>query len=226
MDKKTLAQTIDHAILKPDLTVGDLQRECDVARQYGVYSVCVRPSDVSRACRFLAASGVLVGTVIGFPHGTTTTGVKVSEAVEAIESGAKEVDMVINIGRLRSGDYDYVAEDIRRVVEAGHARGAVVKVILETALLDDPAKVKACELAEAAGADFVKTSTGFAGGGATVDDIRLMRAAVSDRVQIKASGGIRTYAAAKEFLALGCSRLGLSSTQVIMETEEAADADY
>ncbi|MGI5839350.1 MAG: deoxyribose-phosphate aldolase [bacterium] len=225
MDKKALAKTIDHAILKPEQTAADLVRECAVAREYGVFSVCVKPSDVARAAELLQDSEVKVSTVIGFPHGGTTSAVKVSEAREAIENGAAELDMVINIGRLRSGDYDYVEAEIRGVVEAAHPKGVLVKVIIETALLDDGAKTTACRLAEKAGADFVKTSTGFGGGGATLADIELMRKTVGPQMQIKASG-IRTAEFAAALLDAGCARLGVSGTNALLESIKAADGDY
>lgn len=226
MDRKTVAKTIDHAILKPDQTIHDLERECAIARKYGVFSVCVKPSDVTRAVELLRGSDVKVSTVIGFPHGATTSAVKTFEAREAIAGGAAELDMVINIGRLRSGDYDYVEAEIRGVVEAAHPKGVLVKVIIETALLDDGAKTTACRLAEKAGADFVKTSTGFGGGGATLADIELMRKTVGPQMQIKASGGIRTAEFAAALLDAGCARLGVSGTKALLESIKAADGDY
>lgn len=221
MDRRTLAKTIDHAILKPDQTADDLARECAIARECGVYSVCVKPSDVARAVELVRGSDVKVSTVIGFPHGATTPAVKVFEAREAMAGGAAELDMVINIGRLLAGEYEYVEAEIRGVVGAAHASGVLVKVIIETALLDAQAKVAACRLAEKAGADFVKTSTGFNGSGAKLEDIKLMRDSLGPKMQIKASGGIRTSEFAAALLAAGCARLGVSGVKALLES--AAD---
>lgn len=217
MDKKTIAGMIDHAVLKPEATDMDLERECSIAVKYGVASVCVKPSHVVMAKKLLASSGVAVSTVIGFPHGSTTTGCKVAEALEALENGAVELDMVINIGRLLSGDMDFVREDIKSVVEAAHKRGALLKVIIETSLLSDEMKAYACRLSEEAGADFVKTSTGFNGGGAALADIVIMKNSVSPKVRLKASGGIKSFQQAVEFAEAGCSRLGTSSTEAILQ---------
>ncbi|MBM9465522.1 deoxyribose-phosphate aldolase [Aeromicrobium sp. YIM 150415] len=210
-----IAAQIDHAILKPELTRDDVDADLDLAREYGIFSVCVRPSDVAHAVERLAGSAVAVGTVIGFPHGTTTTQTKVAEARQALEDGALELDMVLNIGRLRSGLVEDVEADIRAVKRA--AGDHIVKVILETALLDDGQKVAACEAAERAGADFVKTSTGFAGGGATLEDVRLMRAAVGPGVQVKASGGVRGLDTLLEMRGAGVTRFGTSATRVILD---------
>ncbi len=216
MDYKKIASAIDHAVLKPQATDGDVERECAVAKKYNVASVCVKPCHVELACSLLKGSGVKVSTVVGFPHGGTTTASKVAECIESIENGAEEIDMVINIGKLLSGDFDYVYRDIEQVVEAAHSRSVLVKVILETCLLDRESIVKACEIAEKAGADYVKTSTGFGGGGATIEDVLLMKASVSDRVGIKASGGISDAAKAWEFIEAGCGRIGTSSTEMIL----------
>mgnify|MGYP003407770887 FL=1 len=199
-----IAATIDHAILKPDLTRDEVNAELDIAREWGVFSVCVRPSDIAYAVNYLQGSSVAVGTVIGFPHGTTSTAAKVAEAQQALEDGATELDMVLNIGWLRSGLDAEVEADIRAVVDT--ADGVIVKVIFETAYLDDEQIVRACALTAAAGADFVKTSTGFAGGGATVDHIRLMRANTDPRVQVKASGGVRGLESAIDMLDAGATR--------------------
>ncbi|MDZ8201768.1 deoxyribose-phosphate aldolase [Microbacterium sp. SSW1-59] len=209
-----LAATIDHAILKPELTRADLDAELDVAAEWKVFSVCVRPSDIPHAVARLQGTGVAVGTVIGFPHGTTSTAAKVAEAGQALADGAVELDMVLNIGMLRSGMDDAVESDIRAVVEA--AGDHIVKVIFETAYLDDEQIGRACRLSEAAGADFVKTSTGFAGGGATVAHIRLMRASVGENVQVKASGGVRGFDAAVAMLEAGATRLGTSAAATIL----------
>ncbi len=209
-----LAATIDHAILKPELTRTEVDAELDLAARWGVFSVCVRPSDVPHAVERLAGTGVVVGTVIGFPHGTTSTVAKVCEVRRALEDGAAELDMVINIGWLRSGFDAETADDIRRVVEASDGR--VTKAILETSLLDDEQIVRACRLAEQAGAAFVKTSTGFAGGGATAPHVALMRATVGPGVQVKASGGVRSLDTALTMLSAGATRLGTSASATIL----------
>lgn len=210
-----IAATIDHAILKPELTLAEVDADLDLAARYGIFSVCVRPGDVAHAVAALAGTGVAVGTVIGFPHGSTSTAAKVAESRQALADGASELDMVLAIGRLRSGLLDQVEADIAAVVAA--AEGRIVKVILETAYLDDDQIVAACQAAERAGASFVKTSTGFAGGGATVPHVTLMRASVSPAVQVKASGGVRSLDAALEMLDLGVTRLGTSATAVILD---------
>jgi len=203
---------IDHAVLKPDATDSDLERECAIAVKYKVASVCVKPCHVKYAAELLKNASVKVSTVIGFPHGTTTTMCKVAEAREAIENGAVELDMVINIGKLISRDFDYVEKDIKSVVDEAHSKGVIVKVILETALLDDELKEIACKISDKCGADYVKTSTGFNGRGADLADIILMKNSVSERVGIKASGGIKSFEQAVAFAKAGCTRLGTSST--------------
>lgn len=220
--ERDLAATIDHAILKPELTRADVDAELDVAAEWGVFSVCVRPSDIAHAVERLAGTGVNVGTVIGFPHGTTSSAAKVAEVRQALADGAVEFDMVVNIGALRSGFDDAVVADIQAVVAA--AAGKVTKVILETSLLDDEQIARGSRLTEAGGADFVKTSTGFAGGGATVPHVELMRASVGPRVQVKASGGVRSYADALAMLAAGATRLGTSGSAVILGEARRVDA--
>lgn len=220
--ERELAATIDHAILKPELTRADVDAELDIAAEWGVFSVCVRPSDIAYAVSRLAGTGVAVGTVIGFPHGTTSTAAKVAETRQALADGAAEVDMVVNIGALRSGFDDVVADDIRAVVEA--ASGHIVKVILETALLDEEQIERGSRLTEQGGADFVKTSTGFAGGGATIPHVSLMRATVGEGVQVKASGGVRSYADALAMLEAGATRLGTSGSAVILGEARRVDA--
>lgn len=211
-----LAAAIDHSLLKPELTLTEVEDGCQVAGTYGVVSVCAKPADVARCVELLAGSTVAVGTVVGFPHGAHTTATKVFEAERALADGATELDMVLNIGRLRSGEDAFVEQDIRAVV--GAAQGAaLVKVILENAYLDDDEKVRGCRLAEAAGADFVKTSTGFAPSGSTLLDLKLMRASVSDRVRIKAAGGVRTLDALLAVLAIGVSRIGATATATILD---------
>ncbi|THG32375.1 deoxyribose-phosphate aldolase [Naasia lichenicola] len=210
-----IAGLIDHAILKPELTRADVDSQLDTAAQYSIFSVCVRPSDIAHAVSKLEGSGVLVGTVIGFPHGTTSSQAKAAEARQAIADGAAELDMVLNIGRLRSGLITDVEDDIRAVVDA--ADGTLVKVILETAFLSDEEIVAGCEAAERAGADFVKTSTGFAGGGATIPHLTLMRASVSAGVEVKASGGVRDLDTLLEMRELGVTRFGTSATATILD---------
>lgn len=220
--ERELAAAIDHAILKPELTRADVDAELDIAAEWGVFSVCVRPSDIPHAVERLAGTGVAVGTVIGFPHGTTSTAAKVAETRQAIADGAAEVDMVVNIAALRSGFDDVVVSDIRAVVEA--ADGRVTKVILETALLDDEQIERGSRLTEAGGAHFVKTSTGFAGGGATVPHVELMRRTVGAGVEVKASGGVRSYADALAMLEAGATRLGTSGSAVILGEARRVDA--
>lgn len=217
-----IAKTIDHSLLRPELTEQEVASGCDLAQRYHVASVCARPCDVPLAARLLKGSDVKVGTVIGFPHGSSTTETKVFEARQALESGAEELDMVLNIGWLRSGADERVGSEIRAVVEA--AAGRVVKVILENAYLTDAEKVRACHLVEEAGAQFVKTSTGFAPTGATLDDLRLMRRSVSPHIQIKAAHGIRTLDALLDVLNVGVSRIGATATQTILEDFKARKA--
>lgn len=221
MDKNTILSMIDHAVLKPNATDSDLEKECAIAAKYKVASVCVKPSHVKYATELLKDSSVKVSMVIGFPHGTTTTKCKVAEAQEAIENGAVELDMVINIGKLLSKDFDYVEKDIKSVVDEAHSRGVIVKVILETALLDEEMIEIACKISEKCGADYVKTSTGFNGRGADMADIVIMKRSVSEKVGIKASGGIKNFEQAVEFAKAGCTRLGTSSTISIAEGDSA-----
>lgn len=211
-----LAKTIDHSLLKPELTTADVRAGCQLAKQYFVASVCVKPCHVTVAAELLRGTTVAVGTVVGFPHGSSTTATKVFEARDAMTNGAVELDMVLNIGALRSGDAAFVEQDIRAVCDA--ARGlALVKVIFENAYLTDAEKIAACQLAERAGVDFVKTSTGFAPTGAKVDDLKLMRANVSPRVQVKAAHGIRTLDALLDAIDAGCTRVGATATAVMLD---------
>jgi deoxyribose-phosphate aldolase len=221
LDSKTityeqLAGTIDHSLLRPELTDAEVVEGCALARRYHVASVCVKPCHVKLAARELAASDVAVGTVVGFPHGNATTATKVAEAREALASGAVELDMVINIGALRSGRVADVRDEIRAVVEAARGK-ALVKVILENAYLTDEQKRLACRAVEEAGADFVKTSTGFAATGATIPDLKLMRGAVGPRVQVKAAQGLRTLEAVLEAIDAGATRIGASATAAILD---------
>lgn len=230
----SIVALIDHAVLQPTQTDDDLREACRLCVEVGVASVCVKPSMVPLAAELLGGSSVLASTVIGFPHGGTTTGTKVCETEIAVVQGAREVDMVVNIGRALAGDWQFVEDDIRAVVEVAKANGAITKVIFECGLLPtDDVKRRLCELSEAAGAAFVKTSTGFGmvkgeGGmiatGATEHDIRLMRAACSPAVEVKASGGIRSFADAQKFVALGATRLGTSATAAIAAGERGEAA--
>ena len=215
--ERQLAKTIDHSLLRPELDDDFVADGCRLAAEYDVASVCVRPTDVERAGELLSGTDVAVGTVVGFPHGSVTTAAKVFEAHAALDAGATELDMVIDIGALKSGRDDRVAADIRAVVEVAHPAGAILKVILENAYLTDDEKVRGCRLAETAGADFVKTSTGFAPGGATHADLALMRSAVSDHVQVKAAGGVRTLDELLAVMALGVTRIGATQTKPILE---------
>ncbi|HEY8363456.1 MAG TPA: deoxyribose-phosphate aldolase [Tissierellaceae bacterium] len=200
---------IDHTLLKPDATSSMIESLCREAIENNFYAVCVNPCFVKFAKDLLKGSNVKVATVIGFPLGANTKEVKAFETEDAIKNGADEVDMVINIGALKNKDYDLVKEDIKSVVEA--AKGKIVKVIIETCLLTDDEKKKACELALEAGAHFVKTSTGFSSGGATVEDVKLMKSVVGDKMGIKASGGIRDLETARKMIEAGATRLGTSS---------------
>ncbi|MGB9754455.1 MAG: deoxyribose-phosphate aldolase [Roseiflexus castenholzii] len=206
-----IARMIDHTLLKLDATPQQIAQLCAEAREYGFAAVCVNPVYVAQAAALLAGSVTVVCSVAGFPLGANGTAAKVFETRQAIADGAREIDMVISIGHLKSGDDDHVRNDIRSVVETAHAGGAICKVIIETALLTDDEKRRACTLSVEAGADFVKTSTGFASGGATVADVTLMRAVVGDRARIKAAGGIRTLADARAMIAAGADRIGTSS---------------
>ena len=208
-ERKNIAGIIDHTLLKPDATRLQIDQLCGEAVTYSFASVCVNPFWVQYCSKVLAGTGVAVCTVVGFPLGATTGITKAFEARTAIEHGSQEIDMVINIGALKSDDCDIVENDIRCVRDA--TAGALLKVIIETCLLDDKEKVKACELSQKAGADFVKTSTGFAGGGATVEDVTLMRRVVGQTMGVKASGGIRTLEDAQRILAAGANRLGTSA---------------
>ncbi|MEL7563503.1 MAG: deoxyribose-phosphate aldolase [Dehalobacterium sp.] len=212
-----IAGMIDHALLKPNLTDEEIIEGCKVAIKYGVASVCVRPSDVRLAHEILKNSQVLVTTVIGFPHGTTTTLCKVAEAQEAMANGAVELDVVLNVGKMKSGAYGYVQEDLKAVIDAAHKKKAIVKVIFENCYLTDEEKIEACRICNEIGADFAKTSTGFGTGGAKDDDLILMRKHCSPRIQIKAAGGIRTLEQAIRVKELGCSRFGCSATAEILK---------
>jgi len=219
-----LAKYIDHTLLKPDATFEQIEGLCEEAKTYGFASVCVNPYWVPLCSQLLAGEIPKVCTVIGFPLGASSSRVKAFETKQAIIDGAEEIDMVINIGELKANRDEYVKEDIEMVVQAAKGQ-AIVKVIIETALLTEEEKERVCRLADGAGADFVKTSTGFSGGGATVEDIRLMRQSVSDRVRIKASGGVRDKAGAESMVSAGADRIGASSGVAIISGKNGEE-DY
>lgn len=220
-----IAKTIDHSLLRPELDDAFIDENLKLAAQYEVASATMRPADVVRAVAALRGSNVKVGTVVGFPHGSHLTATKVFETERALEQGAAEIDMVILIGALKSGRDTDVEADIRAVVDASHAAGAIVKVIFENAYLTDDEKVRACRLSEAAGADFVKTSTGFAPTGATHEDLMLMRANTSRSVQVKAAGGVRTLDALLAVMCLGVTRIGATATRTILDDFKTRKAD-
>jgi deoxyribose-phosphate aldolase len=215
-----LAKVIDHSLLRPELTEQEVVDGCKLAAKYNTATVCVKPCHVRLAAEELKGTDVKVSTVIGFPHGSNLTAIKVAEAQIAMDEGAVELDMVLNIGQLRSGKADYVQADIKAVCDTAHARGVKVKVIFENAYLTDEQKILACKLSEAAGADWVKTSTGFAPSGATIEDLKLMRANVSEKVQVKAAGGVRTLDAILAVVDAGCTRCGATATATILDDFE------
>ncbi|MEE1619979.1 deoxyribose-phosphate aldolase [Zafaria sp. Z1313] len=218
-----IASYIDHTLLKPDASRDDVLRIAEEAARYRFKSVCVNPLWVSTVAGALEGTGVLTCSVVGFPFGATTSAAKAFETTRAVADGAAEIDMVIDIAAARRGDREALVADIREVAEAAHAGGAILKVIIETSLLDDAQKVLACEASVEAGADFVKTSTGFAGGGATVEDVALMRATVGPVLGVKASGGVRSLADARAMIDAGATRLGASSGVAIVEGEQGAE---
>jgi deoxyribose-phosphate aldolase len=213
--KKLIAKTIDHSLLKPEMTRDEVRQGCEIARKYDVASVCCKPSDVAFCAEILKGSDVEVGTVVGFPHGSSATSTKVFETKQALADGATEIDMVLNIGLLKSGLHEEVKSDIAAVVAA--AGGKTVKVILENAYLSDEEKVTACKLCEAAGAHYVKTSSGYAPTGATIADVKLMRASVSPRIKVKSAGGVRTLDALIEMLDAGVERSGATTTSTMLD---------
>ncbi|OMJ24410.1 Deoxyribose-phosphate aldolase [Smittium culicis] len=227
---KQVAGVIDHALLRPDMSEAEVVAGCKLCAEYGAYSVCVKPCDIKLASETLRGTGVLVGTVISFPHGHSPTNVKVAESLQAIKDGATELDMVINIGQLKSGNYEQVEADIRSVVEEAKKAlpTVLVKVIFECCLLTKEEIAKACELSTNAGADFVKTSTGFSSGGALIGDLEIMRKSSPSNVQVKASGGIRNLDYFIECLNVGATRIGCSGTKTIVEELLArqANKDY
>jgi deoxyribose-phosphate aldolase len=220
-----IASLIDHTILKAEATRQDVVKVCAEAREYGFASVCVNPYWVPLVAHQLEGTKVIVCSVVGFPLGATSTESKVCETASAIRQGAREIDMVLNIGELRSGDFEAVKVDIAAVAEACHSKGAILKVILETALLDDRQKIEGCELTVAAKADFVKTSTGFSTSGATVHDVALMRRTVGPAIGVKASGGVRTLEDFERMVAAGANRIGASaSVKIVQASRDAARA--
>ncbi|MBI3112856.1 MAG: deoxyribose-phosphate aldolase [Ignavibacteriales bacterium] len=223
----SLARMIDHTLLKPDATRQQIELLCTEAKQYSFASVCINPCYAKLCAELLRDTSVKVCTVIGFPLGATSSSAKAHETTQAIQDGAREVDMVINVGMLKSGEYQYVEKDIRAVVQAARSHRVLVKVILETGLLTDEEKVKGCMLAKRAGANFVKTSTGFAKGGATVGDIALMRRVVGSALGVKASGGVRSQEEARALVASGADRIGASaSIKIVTGEQEAAPSTY
>jgi deoxyribose-phosphate aldolase len=212
-----IAKMIDHSLLNPILTEADLEAGCAVALRYDVASVCVKPYYLKRVAGSLAGSGVKPSTTIGFPHGGHTTAIKVAEVEQALRDGGLELDMVINIGKVLSGDWEYVAQDIAAVVDSGHAGGALVKVIFENYYLKDEHKIRLCQVCGDVGADWVKTSTGYAPGGATIPDLKLMRLYSPPHVQVKAAGGVRTLDGLLEVRALGVTRIGATRTAEILD---------
>ena len=218
---QALAKMIDHTLLKPEATQQEIAQLCFEAKKHGFASVCVNPTWVELCAQLLKGSTVKVCTVIGFPLGATSSETKAFETETAIRQGATEIDMVINIGALKARDLDTVAKDIRGVVQAAHSRGIIVKVIIETVLLTDEEKTIACLLSKEAGADFVKTSTGFAGGGATIHDVELMRKTVGPQMGVKASGGVRTFEDAASMIQAGATRIGASAGVKIIQGPSA-----
>lgn len=213
----SLGHMIDHTLLKSDASQDQIAQLCFEARKHKFISVCVNPTNVKLCADLLKGSDTLVCTVVGFPLGATPTEVKVFETQQAVRDGAREVDMVINVGALKSRDYELVEQDIAAIARACHAGNAILKVIIEAAMLTDEEKVAACQLAKVAGADFVKTSTGFGPGGATPEDIALMRRVVGPKIGVKAAGGIRTYDDAQKMIAAGANRIGASASVKIVE---------
>ncbi|MDD4973268.1 MAG: deoxyribose-phosphate aldolase [Bacteriovorax sp.] len=215
---------IDHTLLKPEATREQILKLCEEARSHNFFSVCINPFNVQYASSYLVGCDVKVCTVIGFPLGANTTETKVFETKQAIKDGAHEIDMVINIGAIKNKDWDYVKQDIKAVVNAAEKK--IVKVILETCLLNDVEKIKACEMASQAGAHFVKTSTGFSTSGATLEDVQLMKRNILPNMEVKASGGVRDLASAKAFMAAGATRLGTSSGIAILNDLQAEKGSY
>jgi len=212
-----LAKMIDHSLVRPELSDEQVEEGCRIARRYQVASVSVRPSDVDLAVRWLEGSGVAVGSVAGFPHGSETTAAKIYQVQDLLRRGAREIDMVLNIGKLISRQFQYIESELLQIADLCHASGALLKVILENAYLTEDLKVIACKICRRCGVDFAKTSTGFAPSGSTPDDLRLMVRVCGDRVKVKAAGGIRTLDKALEVYEIGCARFGATQTASILE---------
>jgi deoxyribose-phosphate aldolase len=212
-----IAKMIDHSLLQQQLTDAELAEGCKLARQCDVASVCIKPYAVAQAKALLAGSSVAVGTTIGFPHGGHVTGIKVAESIQALKDGATELDMVVNIGKVLGKDWRFVSDDIRAVVEVAHASKAIVKVIFENCFLQDEHKEALCRICGEAGADFVKTSTGYGSTGATDEDLKLMRRCAPPHVQVKAAGGVRTFERLLAVRALGVTRVGATATKAILD---------
>ncbi len=225
MDAEALARMIDHTLLKPEATPKQVIRLCEEARTYRFAAVCVNPVYVRLAVRMLEDTEIAICSVVGFPLGATMPSVKRYEAEQVLQEGATEVDMVLQIGALKAGDDEMVRDEIAAIAELCHAHRALCKVIIEAALLTDEEKIRACRLAQAAGADFVKTSTGFGPGGATVHDVALMRRTVGPQMGVKAAGGIRDYTTAQAMIAAGATRLGASAgVQIVREARKEEEA--
>ena len=222
--KEQIAKTIDHAVLKPEYTYADLKHHAEMCRKYDVFSMCVRPSDIKAAVELLRTCDVKVSCVLSFPHGADTSWSKTFQAQQAINDGVDEIDMVMNIGRFLSGDYDYVVNDIKGVVDVAHKHGVPVKVIQESCFLTLEQVAKACELSYEAGADFVKTSTGFGPGAATPEIVGVMIKTVGSKMKVKASGGIRDWETAVAYLEQGVDRLGIGSTEAVLEGGQSTGA--
>ena len=212
-----IAKMIDHSLLNPKMTDTELIDGCKIAVKYNVASICIKPYYVKETAELLKGSGVKTGTTIGFPHGGHTTAIKVAEAEQAMADGAEELDMVVNVGKVLSLDWDFALNDVKAVVEAGHLGGAIVKVIFENCYLQDEHKIRLCGICGQVGADFVKTSTGYGDGGAMIDDLKLMRKYSPATVQVKAAGGIRTFDQVLEVRAVGVTRIGATRTIDILE---------
>lgn len=218
-----IANTMDHSLLQPQMTKDDIKEGCEMAIKYNTISVCVRPSDIEYAAELLKDTDIIITTVIAFPHGTATTEAKVFETEDAIARGADEIDMVINVGRVKSHDWEYVENDIHAVAQAAHRGGCQLKVILENAYLTEEEKIKACQICDKAGADFTKTSTGYAPSGSTMEDLKLMRANTGAQMQVKAAGGIRTLDDCLAIMGCGACRIGTRSTAAVLaDAEERA----
>jgi deoxyribose-phosphate aldolase len=216
------AKMIDHSLLQQTMTDAELDAGCQVARDYQVASVCIKPYYVTRCAELLAGSGVLTSTVIGFPHGGHVTAIKVAEAVQAMKDGAVELDMVVNIGKVLSKDWDYVRRDVKAVIDVAHAQKAIVKVIFENCFLQDEHKIELCKICGDVNADFVKTSTGYGSTGATDEDLRLMRKYSPPHVKVKAAGGVRSFDRIAVVRAIGVSRVGATATKVILDGAKEA----